>query len=1043
MLNGSLGVEMVFRILILTLMLACSNKQSEKSAPSSIKEGDYVELGIKLSDSDQKLRLGEQVLHDVIYRVHGCESKFELRIRADHQSNLNLYKSDRECRLMMESFRLGERLFVPEEETLDHLRKDQIYTYRSGNQRRIYVLPKSELPSPLTEDLDLEFVLLENNFGGSSDLELEQVSLELSQTRIYESTRQWVALKIARSISAKTAMKIRLAFSGDARIGEEILELPNEFELSEDETERIHLIEVSKNFDGDRFLEISLAEGSYLPRLGKSSVRLDLVDSSSQQVRLEFLGVEHFETATRLWIENKGRLDAKIKDFNWKNSVLKFTSGSYPGRNASCGELIAAQTRCSLELEAVFSDSYDEAAIKIDDGKGELALELKLWLQARKNPSIVLSKEVLDFKSQAIGGFQTRSVRISNSGNLAIEDLKFSLVQSEQFFLNKKFPSCAERLEVGASCWLHLSFFSSEEGSFQDELKVTASFTGGETKKLSLALQGVSEPLAHIIPLSSDSLEFTGNRASLVVRNIGSQAAKNLRLKFNENYLKLKSTSCTRQLNIDQVCSFELEKPNRLPARGLKVLVQYNNFMNYSAQAIFVREKAEVYEEKTLISWGDKHGLALEDLRLDSLNIHPSLNSKITVESGQVFYQAEAGFQGQDSFKIEYEDLHGIVHREKYQVWVAPRLVYIYEYWPKSFDRLLVEAAREKGFSVALVEASSLDSNKLVWSDLVALSPYASTSWPILDKVKVIYLNKDHLGDLVSADKDLNENTRLLYQNDNMRSLLYSSLEASPSGMYPVASRVFMDFGSPRYSILFDPNLTQVWYESLVGILSNPDFIALEQFYGDSPEHSLLVDEASEFNFKRLTNQKYELNMHLGIELAEGPLPTGCSEPSWQYTKLYRPGDIVSYNGSRWKANWYTRSIAPGSYRLFSLWEKLGDCRLNTQVDDEGYLEFSMTRCELEGFTKGLSLRWYDTSQRWSVFEDGQLLALSDFYGFDVLSLIVDSDRVKLSGLGDITQSIAFSNKFQANCMKIKNNKLEASRFRKLTLEKLKIQVTP
>ena len=52
----------------------------------------------------------------------------------------------------------------------------------------------------------------------------------------------------------------------------------------------------------------------------------------------------------------------------------------------------------------------------------------------------------------------------------------------------------------------------------------------------------------------------------------------------------------------------------------------------------------------------------------------------------------------------------------------------------------------------------------------------------------------------------------------------------------------------------------------------------------------------------------------------------GCSEPSWNATQSYGPGDQVSYNNQRFQATWYSTNLAPGSSNAWSSWEKLTDC---------------------------------------------------------------------------------------------------------------------
>ncbi|MCZ8518288.1 MULTISPECIES: lytic polysaccharide monooxygenase [Paenibacillus] len=50
--------------------------------------------------------------------------------------------------------------------------------------------------------------------------------------------------------------------------------------------------------------------------------------------------------------------------------------------------------------------------------------------------------------------------------------------------------------------------------------------------------------------------------------------------------------------------------------------------------------------------------------------------------------------------------------------------------------------------------------------------------------------------------------------------------------------------------------------------------------------------------------------------------PSTGTAAAWSLTKVYNYGDLVSYNGSTWKAKWYTQGQAPGTTGQYGVWEK-------------------------------------------------------------------------------------------------------------------------
>jgi chitinase len=51
--------------------------------------------------------------------------------------------------------------------------------------------------------------------------------------------------------------------------------------------------------------------------------------------------------------------------------------------------------------------------------------------------------------------------------------------------------------------------------------------------------------------------------------------------------------------------------------------------------------------------------------------------------------------------------------------------------------------------------------------------------------------------------------------------------------------------------------------------------------------------------------------------------PPGCSAPAWASSQVYVGGDLVSHNGHTWKAKWWTQGETPGSA---DVWADQGSC---------------------------------------------------------------------------------------------------------------------
>jgi hexosaminidase len=57
-----------------------------------------------------------------------------------------------------------------------------------------------------------------------------------------------------------------------------------------------------------------------------------------------------------------------------------------------------------------------------------------------------------------------------------------------------------------------------------------------------------------------------------------------------------------------------------------------------------------------------------------------------------------------------------------------------------------------------------------------------------------------------------------------------------------------------------------------------------------------------------------------------GPPPGPCSQPAWDRDKVYTGGDVVSHNGHKWNAQWWTRGEEPGTTGQWGVWRDGGAC---------------------------------------------------------------------------------------------------------------------
>jgi hexosaminidase len=57
-----------------------------------------------------------------------------------------------------------------------------------------------------------------------------------------------------------------------------------------------------------------------------------------------------------------------------------------------------------------------------------------------------------------------------------------------------------------------------------------------------------------------------------------------------------------------------------------------------------------------------------------------------------------------------------------------------------------------------------------------------------------------------------------------------------------------------------------------------------------------------------------------------GPPPGPCSQPAWERSKVYTGGNVVSHNGHKWTAKWWTQGEEPGTTGQWGVWRDDGVC---------------------------------------------------------------------------------------------------------------------
>jgi chitodextrinase len=59
-------------------------------------------------------------------------------------------------------------------------------------------------------------------------------------------------------------------------------------------------------------------------------------------------------------------------------------------------------------------------------------------------------------------------------------------------------------------------------------------------------------------------------------------------------------------------------------------------------------------------------------------------------------------------------------------------------------------------------------------------------------------------------------------------------------------------------------------------------------------------------------------------------LPAPPPPPAWDASKVYNTGDLVTYNGSTWRALWWTQNQRPGD--PYGPWEELRTAQDGTAI---------------------------------------------------------------------------------------------------------------
>jgi len=55
------------------------------------------------------------------------------------------------------------------------------------------------------------------------------------------------------------------------------------------------------------------------------------------------------------------------------------------------------------------------------------------------------------------------------------------------------------------------------------------------------------------------------------------------------------------------------------------------------------------------------------------------------------------------------------------------------------------------------------------------------------------------------------------------------------------------------------------------------------------------------------------------------PSPGSCTQPAWQASRAYTGGSVVSFQGHKWTAKWWTQGDTPGN-NAQNVWTDNGPC---------------------------------------------------------------------------------------------------------------------
>ncbi|MEJ3748076.1 CocE/NonD family hydrolase [Actinomycetes bacterium KLBMP 9797] len=83
-------------------------------------------------------------------------------------------------------------------------------------------------------------------------------------------------------------------------------------------------------------------------------------------------------------------------------------------------------------------------------------------------------------------------------------------------------------------------------------------------------------------------------------------------------------------------------------------------------------------------------------------------------------------------------------------------------------------------------------------------------------------------------------------------------------------------------------------------------------------------------NFVHADPDAGQVSVALGASRAVLPLtvapPPVCTDPAWNATAVYNTDNVVSHNGHRWRAQWWTQNQEPGTTGQWGVWVDLGLC---------------------------------------------------------------------------------------------------------------------